>query len=166
MKIIWCMIPETWSMTDFFSHFGPFLPFYTPPPLPRKTQRIKISKKWKKYLEISFYTSVPKIMIICYTVHEIWCVTDVIITFHFGLFFALLPPITARKMKTSKKWKRPLDFPNSIKGELHANYIFLHFALIGLEWDSITLFTKMNFFFFQNSHFNTIYTRYIWLFIY
>ena len=49
-----------------------------------------------------------------------------------------------------------------LKGELHSNYIFLHFALIGLEWDSITLFTKMNFFFFQNSHFNTICTRYIY----
>ena len=43
-----------------------------------------------------------------------------------------------------------------IKGELHSNFIFLHFALIGLEQDSITLFTKMNFFFFQNSHFNTL----------
>ena len=38
----------------------------------------------------SFYTSVPKIMIICYTAPEIWRVTDVII-FHFGPFFALLP---------------------------------------------------------------------------
>ena len=26
---------------------------------------------------------------ICYTVHEIWHVTDVIVIFHFGLFFAL-----------------------------------------------------------------------------
>ena len=33
-----------------------------------------------------------------------------------------------------------------VKGELYSNYIFLHFALIGLEWESITLFTKMNFF--------------------
>ena len=32
------------------------------------------------------------------------------------------------------------------KGELHSNDIFLHFALIGLECDSITLFTKINFF--------------------
>ena len=24
--------------------------------------------------------------------------------------------------------------------------IFFHFALIGIEWDSITLYTKMNFF--------------------
>ena len=34
----------------------------------------------------SFYTSVPKIMIICYTVPEIWHVTEVIIIFHFRLF--------------------------------------------------------------------------------
>ena len=50
----------------------------------------------------------------------------------------------------------------AIKGELHSNYIFFHFALIGLEWDSLTLFTKMNFFFYQNSHFNIICTRYIY----
>ena len=54
-------------------------------------QKIKLLKKWKKHLKISrFYNSVPKIIIICYTVPEIWCVTDVII-FHFGPFFALLP---------------------------------------------------------------------------
>ena len=73
-------------------------------------------KKIKKRLKISlFYTFVPKI--ICYTVPEIWCMTDVTIIFHFsfwaiiclftsplppspppcnifhfGLFFALLPP--------------------------------------------------------------------------
>ena len=55
-------------------------------------QKITILKNWKMLLEISsFYTSVPKIMIICYTVPEIWRVTDVIFIFHFGLFFALLP---------------------------------------------------------------------------
>ena len=30
------------------------------------------------------------------------------------------------------------------KGELHSYHIFPHFPLIGLTWDSITLFTKMN----------------------
>ena len=55
-------------------------------------QKIKISKNGKKYLEIqSFYTSIPKFMIICYNIPKIWHLTDVII-FHFGLFFALLPP--------------------------------------------------------------------------
>ena len=52
--------------------------------------KIKKKKKWKKRLEISsFDNSAPKIMIICYAVPEIWCVTNVII-FHFWLFFALL----------------------------------------------------------------------------
>ena len=63
-----------------------FLPFYLPNNL-----KNEISKKWKKRLEISsFYTSVPKIMIIGYTVPEIWQVTDVIVIFHFGQFFAPL----------------------------------------------------------------------------
>ena len=47
-----------------------------------------------------------------------------------------------------------------LKVELHSNYIFLHFVLIGLEWDSITLFTKKKFFLpeltFQH-HLNKIY---------
>ena len=41
-------------------------------------------------------------MIICYTVPEIWHVTDVIVIFHFGLFFALLPP----KNQSFKKIKK------------------------------------------------------------
>ena len=60
---------------------------------PLTTQKVKILKNWKNHVEISsFYISVPKIMIISYTIPEIWCVTDVIVIFHFGLFFALLPP--------------------------------------------------------------------------
>ena len=63
-----------------FSFSAIFCPF-----TPLTAQKIKILKKWKKRLEISsFYNSVPKLMIICYTVPEIWCMTDVII-FHFGL---------------------------------------------------------------------------------
>ena len=57
-------------------------------------QKIKISKKWKKTWRYHHFRQVyqkPKIMIIWYTVPEIWRVTDVIFIFHFGLFFALLP---------------------------------------------------------------------------
>ena len=146
MKIIWCMIPEIWSAPDIFlSSWAIFCPF-TPitarkkknskkmkkpgdiiilhkcstnhddrlyrswdrrvpdvtvifdfglffcPFTPITAQKMKISKKWKRRLEIFFYTSVPQIMIISYTVPEIWHVTDVIVTFHSGLFFTLLPP--------------------------------------------------------------------------
>ena len=64
-----------------------FLLFY-----PLTAWKLKISKKWKQYPEIAlFYTSLPKVMIIRYTVPEIWCVTNVIVIFHFGLFFSFLP---------------------------------------------------------------------------
>ena len=74
-------------MTDIIIfQFGPFFAL-----LPSKNQNSLKMKK--KHMEISsFYTSAPKIMIICYTVPDIWCVTDVIVVFKFGLLFALLPP--------------------------------------------------------------------------
>ena len=76
-------------------------------------QKMKMSKKWKKHLEMSsFYTRVPKIMIVCYTAPEIWHVTYVIVIFHFGLFFALLtppapfpPPPNTQKNQNFKKLK-------------------------------------------------------------
>ena len=68
-------------------------------------RKMKISRQWKKHLEISsFYTSVPKIMIIWYTVPEIWCVTDVSV-FHFGYFFPFYPlnSLKNQKLKKNKK---------------------------------------------------------------
>ena len=80
MKIA-CVVPEIWSMKNriFFilQHFWPFYPTNNP-------------KNEKKSLQISsFYKSGLKIMIKCYTVPEIWFVTDVIFIFHFRLFFFL-----------------------------------------------------------------------------
>ena len=59
----------------------------------------------KKLLEIlSFYTTVPKIMIICYNVPEIWSMTDVI----FSPFTSpnSLKNEDFKTMKISKKWKK------------------------------------------------------------
>ena len=87
MTIIRYMVPEISTATDrfFLSSLAMFCPF-TPP----KNENIT---KMKEHLDISsFYTSAPKIMIIGYTVPEMWRMTDVIVIFHFGLYFALLPP--------------------------------------------------------------------------
>ena len=71
--------------TEFFVDMCHFLPFY-----PLTTWKIKMLKKWKKYLEMSsFYTCVPRIRIIWCMLPEIWSVTDIIFC-HFGPIFALL----------------------------------------------------------------------------
>ena len=59
----WDMKHDEQNFSSFWTVFCPLLP----PPFPRTSQKIKILKNWKKCLEISFCTSVPKIMIICYT---------------------------------------------------------------------------------------------------
>ena len=73
-----------------FFILGYFL-LFCPPKRP-KNQNFKKRKKKKSFEILSFYTSVPKIIIICYTVPEAWRVTDVIFIFYFGLVFVLLPP--------------------------------------------------------------------------
>ena len=48
-------------------------------------------------------------MIICYTVPEIWHMTHEIFIFHFGLFFALLPPNSPKDQNLKKMIKMPRD---------------------------------------------------------
>ena len=79
---------------SFWAIFWPFTPITAQKMKISKTKRkLKMKMKiniFKKYLEISsFYIIAPKIMIICYNVPETWHVTDVIVTFHFGLFSGL-----------------------------------------------------------------------------
>ena len=97
------MVPEIRSATDrtFLSSGAIFCPFTSL--IASKIQISKKKKKKKSLVMSSFYTSVPKFMIIGYTVSEIWHVTDVII-FHFGLYFSLLPPNSPKneKFKTMK----------------------------------------------------------------
>ena len=87
------MLYSSWDMACdrcncYFSFWAIFCPFSS-----LTARKINISKNWKRYLEIySFYTIVPKIMILCYTVPEIWRMTDVIVIFHFRLFFPSPPP--------------------------------------------------------------------------
>ena len=86
------MLYYSWDMARvacncYFSFWAIFSPF-----IPLTAQKIKISHTKKKHLEVSsFNTSVQKIMIICFIVSEIWHLTDVVVSFHFGLFFNLLP---------------------------------------------------------------------------
>ena len=98
---VWFLKYGAWQ-TECFVIFDNFLPFY--PPNSPKNENFE---KWKKCLEISlFYIYAPEIMIICYTVPEIWYVTEISVIFHFWLFFALLPPNLPKKWKLKKKRKK------------------------------------------------------------
>ena len=109
IKIIWCMVPEIWNATDriFFSSWASFCPFT--PLAARKNENIK---KWKHPLEISFYTSVPKIMIIHNTVPEIWCVMDVIVIYILGY-------------KISKQWKKAWGYHFTQVYQKSLSYVIL-----------------------------------------
>ena len=62
-------------------------------------------KNSKTCLEMALYTSVPKIMIICYTVPVIQHVTDVIFIFQFVLIFTFYHPNNP-KNQIFEKWKK------------------------------------------------------------
>ena len=100
---VWFLRYEAWH--NFLLFWIIFCPFTT-----LATLRPKFSKKWKTRLEISsFYTSVTKAVIICFTVALIWNATDVFVVFHFGLFICALTSLTARKIKNFKNWQKLLD---------------------------------------------------------
>ena len=97
MYVTWDIKCDRYYFLSFWSIFCPFTPL--------TAQKIKILKKWKKFMETSsFYISVPKITIRRCTVPQIWCVTDVII-FHFGPFFTLLPPNSPKYQNFKKRIK-------------------------------------------------------------
>ena len=66
-----------------------------------------------------FYTSVPKIMIICYTFPEIWHVTDIIFIFHFWLFLPYYTPSDLKNLNLKKMKKTPGDITLHISTKNH-----------------------------------------------
>ena len=77
--------------------------------LPPKTQKIKIKKKTKKMHGhiIILHKCTKNQDHMLHTVPEIWHVMDVIVIFHFRLFFVLLPP-NSPKNENFKKMKKRL----------------------------------------------------------
>ena len=97
------MVPETWSVTDItFCDFRPFFALSLLNNL--ENQNFKKLKK-KNCLDISFYTSVPKIIIICNTVPETWCAMNVIFIFHSGKKSKNKPKKSKYKKSEKDTWE-------------------------------------------------------------
>ena len=79
-----------WTEISFIQDH--FLPFFTPSPFNNlKNQNFEKMKTMPG--DIIFYKSVPKIMIICYAVSEIQCMTNVALFFILGYFLHSPPPL-------------------------------------------------------------------------
>ena len=103
MTIIWYMVPEISTASDrfFLSSWTICCPF-----TPLTARKMKISEKWKKHLEISsFYTIAPKLMIIGYTVREIWVRDGCNCIFHCVHFLHFYPPNSPKNKNFKKKKK-------------------------------------------------------------
>ena len=82
------MVPEISSVTDrIFYHFGQFLAHL----LPKNLKNQNFGKMKKTSGDIIILHKCTKNRDHMLTVPEIWQVMDVIVIFHFGLLFALLP---------------------------------------------------------------------------
>ena len=101
--IIGYTVPEIWDVADVIVifHFPLFFALL-PPKQPEKQKFQKNEKKKNQLKKSSFYTSVPKLMIICYNVPEIWCMTDVIAIFSFWAIFRPFYPPNSPPKKLQK----------------------------------------------------------------
>ena len=139
MTIIWCMVTEIWSTTEHFFWFWTiFCPFTN-----LKTWKIKIFKKWKNCLEISFNTFATEMIIIWCMVPEIWSVTDRIFC-HFWLLFCSFTLPTPQKIKILKKGKnclKILSFYSTI------NYNYMMYGSWDMECDWQEFFVIFDCFF-------------------
>ena len=129
MKIKWCMAPEIWSVTEFFVILGHFLPFY--PTNNPKNQNFEKMKKTPGDI-IILHTCI-KNHDQCYTIPEIWHMTDVIYISYFGPFSAILPPKSPKK-QNFKKWKKtPGDI--IILQMCTKNYDHMMYGSWDMVWD-------------------------------
>ena len=122
---VWFLRYQVWQ-TEIFFILDNFLPIYA-----LKTQKIKILRKPKKHLEIlSLYNSVPKIMIICYTVPDM-ARDRCNCYFSFWAIFCPFTPLTAQKVKISKKWKKHLEISSFYTC---APKIIIRWTMVSEKW--------------------------------
>ena len=123
------MAPEIWNVTEFFVILGHFLPFY--PTNNPKNQNFEKMKKTPGDI-IILHTCI-KNHDQCYTIPEIWHMTDVIYISYFGPFSAILPPKSPKK-QNFKKWKKtPGDI--IILQMCTKNYDHMMYGSWDMVWD-------------------------------
>ena len=103
ITIIWCMLPEMWSVTEIFAILGHCLPFYQPNNL--KNQNFEKTKKIPRDIILHLCATNSNHMI-----HGSW---DMVRSrqniLSIGTILYPFTPLTTQKTKILKKWKKHLE---------------------------------------------------------
>ena len=137
---LYCLRYGLWRMQLLFFILGYFLVFYSP-----SSPKNENFKKMKKHLKISsFNASAPKIMIMlyCFWDNGMWRMYLLIFILGYCLFTPppLSPPLTAQKMKFSKKWKKALEISSFYMSALKVMIICYTDLEIWHVTDAIVIF--------------------------
>ena len=133
MTIIWCMVPEIWSVTDTtFCHFRPFLALIPlPPPNNPKNQNFEKMEKTPGDIIILY-------MCVINNKHVMYGSWDMKRDGHnflsFWTVFCNFNPLTTQKIKILKNWKNRLkisSFYTSVPKIMITKYCFLDMARNG-----------------------------------
>ena len=102
MTIIWCMVPEIWSVMDrIFCYFGPFFALY-PPNNPKNQNFEKLEKTPGNIIILHMCNKIHDHMLYCsWDMAHDWCNY-----FSSWAIFCHFTSLTAWKIKILKKWKR------------------------------------------------------------
>ena len=142
MTVIWCMVPGIWSVTDrIFCPFGLF--FALLPPKNSKSQNFEKMKKTPG--DITILHECTK-----HQDHMLYCSWDMVhggcnCYFSFWIFFFTFNPLTAPKIKISKKWKKSWrchDFTLVYQKLLSYGMLFLRYD----AWQMLLLFFILGYF--------------------
>ena len=103
ITIIWCMLPEMWSVTEIVAILGHCLPFYQPNNM--KNQNFEKTKKIPRDIILHLCATNSNHMI-----HGSW---DMVRSrqniLSIGTILYPFTPLTSQKTKILKKWKKHLE---------------------------------------------------------
>ena len=146
MTIMWYMVLEIWSSPDFFVILSHFLPSY-----PLTAWKMKFSKKKKKMKKrlkkLGDIITLQK----CTKNHDhrLYCSWDMAHyrCNYFSIWAILLPfmPLTAHKMKISKKWKKCPEMSHFTQVQQKSWSYAILFLRYGMWWMWLLFFILGNF---------------------
>ena len=134
---LYCSWDKTCDGCNCYFHFGLYFSILLPPaPNSPKNENLKTTKKniWRSSKKVCIYYHFTQLyqkswLYAIFTVPNIWHLSDVTAIFHFGLFFALLPPKESKFQKIENKSWRYHHFTKVYQKSWSYAILFLRYGM-------------------------------------